>query len=83
MGFFGRLKKVFEKVKNVAKKVWGGIKGVVKKALPIAQKIAPAIAERYAPGSGEAVKKALTVADVAVNGNLGDAIEQARNISWK
>jgi hypothetical protein len=83
MGFFGRLKKVFEKVKNVAKKVWGGIKGVVKKVLPIASKIAPAIADKFVPGSGEAVKRGLTVAEHAVNGDYGGALEEAKNISWK
>jgi hypothetical protein len=83
MGLVGRLKKVFEKIKNAGKKVWGGIKGMVRKALPIASKIAPVIAEKFAPGSGEAVKAGLRVADLAVNGDYGGALEQAKNISWK
>jgi hypothetical protein len=79
----GRLKKVFEKIKNGAKKVWGGVKGFVKKALPMAQKIAPLVAEKLAPGSGAAVKAGLTVAEHAVNGDYDAALEQAKNISWK
>jgi hypothetical protein len=83
MGLMGKLGKVWEKIKNVGKKVWGGLKKFVNKALPIAKKIAPVIAERYAPGSGEAVKQGLSIADLAVYGNIGAALEQAKNINWK
>jgi hypothetical protein len=65
---------IWGKIKDVAGKVWGKVKPILQKALPIAQTIAPAIANAFAPGSGGAVAAGLGVANSLVNGgDLGDA----------
>ena len=83
MGLFGRLKKVFGKIKNAGKKVWGGIKNVVQKLLPVMKIVGPQIANAIAPGSGAVVSKVLTVADLAAKGDYSGALQGAQNISWK
>jgi hypothetical protein len=84
MGLFGKLGKVFRKIKEAGKKVWGGIKNVAKKVMPIAKKVVPMIAGAYGgPGASAAASGALEVGDQVLNGDLSGALEGARNISWK
>jgi hypothetical protein len=62
---FGKLRKVWEKIKSVGRKVWGGLK----KALPFIKPIAGLVANAFAPGSGIAVTKGFDIAE-----NIGDAV---------
>jgi hypothetical protein len=64
---FGKLRKFWEKVKDVGKKVWGGIKKVGQVLMPVAKAVAPAVANAFAPGSGMAVSAGLGVADDLFN----------------
>jgi hypothetical protein len=69
---------IWTKIKDVGKKVWSAVKPVLQKALPIAQTVAPMIANAFAPGSGGAVAAGLGVANGLVNG--GDIGDAARSI---
>jgi hypothetical protein len=69
---------IFTKIKDVGKKIWNATKPVLQKVLPIAQTVAPMIANAFAPGSGGAVAAGLGVANGLVNG--GDIGDAARSI---
>jgi hypothetical protein len=56
---FGKLRKIWEKIKGVGRKVWGGIK----KALPFIKPIAGFVSNIVAPGSGAAVTTAINTAE--------------------
>jgi hypothetical protein len=62
---FGKLRKIWEKIKGVARKVWGGIK----KALPFIKPIVTTVANVVSPGSGLIVQKGIETAE-----NIGDQI---------
>jgi hypothetical protein len=62
---FGKLRKIWEKIKGTARKVWGGIK----KVLPFVKPMVSTIANVVAPGSGFAINKGIEPAE-----NIGDAL---------
>ena len=63
---FGKLRKIWEKIKGVGRKVWGGLK----KVLPIAKPLATAIATGIGgPGAGLATSTAFQFGESA-----GDSI---------
>jgi hypothetical protein len=67
---WGKLRKIWEKVKGVGPKVWGGIKN----SLPFIKPVASALANVVAPGSGLAVSKGIDIAeqvgDTVASGNV-------------
>jgi hypothetical protein len=70
---FGKLRKIWEKIKNAGRKAYGFVKNTV---LPIAKKVAPAIATAVGsaygvPQAGAIVQKGLDVADSIFNASGG------------
>jgi hypothetical protein len=66
MGAFGKLRKIWEKIKDVGRKVWGGFK----KVLPAIKLAGSAVASGLGgPGAGLAVSKGFDVAEA-----VGDQI---------
>jgi hypothetical protein len=73
---FGRLRKIWDKIKTAGKKVWGFVKN---KVLPIAKVVAPMIATAFGgPGAGLTTTKVLDTAggimDNVDGGNWGKAL---------
>jgi hypothetical protein len=64
---FGKLRKFREKVNDIGKKVWCGIKKVGQVLMPVAKAVAPMVANAFAPGRGMAVSAGLGVADDLFN----------------
>jgi hypothetical protein len=78
---FGKLRRVWESMKNGAKKVWGGIKKVGKTVMPAAKTFAPAIANSFVPGSGALVSAGLGVADQELDGDFKGAASGAAGLA--
>jgi hypothetical protein len=78
---FGRLRKFWNKVKEVGKKAWGGIRKIGQALMPVAKVAAPMIANAFAPGSGAAVAAGLGIAENAFNNNFGAAATGAAGLA--
>jgi hypothetical protein len=78
---FGKLRKFWDKVKEVGKKAWGGIRKIGQKLMPVAKLAAPMIANAFAPGSGVAVSAGLGVAENLFNSNYGAAATGAAGLA--
>jgi hypothetical protein len=76
----GRLRRIWDKIKSTAGKIWRGVKSVVKKALPIAKKIGPMAAAAFGgPGAAIGVSQGLNVAEQLVNGSGGGSSQSWLN----
>jgi hypothetical protein len=78
---FGKLRKFWNKVKEVGKKAWGGIRMIGQKLMPVAKLAAPMIANAFAPGSGAAVSAGLGIAENVFNNNFGSAATGAAGLA--
>ena len=74
IGFWNKLKAGF---KRFAK----GVKTVFQKIIPIAQKVVPAIVDRFKPGAGKIIEGGLDAANKFINGNVSGALKQGAGLA--
>jgi hypothetical protein len=84
---FGKLRKIWNKIKSIGKRVYGGIKSVVNHILPIAKTVAPMVATAIGgPGAGAATSTGLAAVDKVFNGGgrgIPVTATKLGEISWQ